>query len=146
MKLYEQLNNIFPYLLSIRKLENYLSIDVEFSTSWKLPKKYVDEKMLLEQKTEKPGIRCFSFAAEFEETNLSTLLENLNGIIKYNLEREEKERLFEQKVMELKTFFDKTNLNELKELQFKLNNDFKIELEDEQGENVEVATRRSKKG
>jgi hypothetical protein len=48
MTLYTELNEIFPYLVSIRKLETYISIDVEIPTSWRLPKKYVDEKMVLE--------------------------------------------------------------------------------------------------
>jgi hypothetical protein len=66
MNLYSELNDIFPYLLSIRKLETYVSVDVELPSTWKLPKKYVDEKMIVEQKSEKVDIRCFSFATSFE--------------------------------------------------------------------------------
>lgn len=146
MNLYDQLNDIFPYLVSIRKLENYISVDIVFPNTWKLPKKYVDEKMVLEQKTEKVGFRFFSFATEFSEQTIDDLLKNLNGVIKYNLDREEKEKLFEQKVQELKTFFDASNLDELRELQFKLKNDFKLELaDDEKGEDVKVAPRRATK-
>ena len=46
------------------------------------------------------------------------MLINLNGVIKYNKEREEKERLFESKVTELKQIFDKQNLENLKNLSF----------------------------
>lgn len=120
MNLYNELNDIFPYLLSIRKLEAYVSVDVEFPISWKLPKKYVDEKMIVEQKTDKPDIRCFSFAVSFEEENLMKLFFNLKNIIRYNLEREEKERLFEEKIKELKQFFDKSDLTSLKNLEFQI--------------------------
>lgn len=139
MNFYKQLENIFPHLLSIRKLENYVSIDVEFPTTWKLPKKYVDEKTVLEQKSQKPDFRCFSFATEFNETSLNHLLDNLLNIVKYNREREEKEKLFENKVQELKSFFDRQNLNDLKALEFIIKNDYKLEFEeDEQGEDTEL--------
>ena len=122
MNLYEQLNEIFPHLISIRKLETYVSIDVELPTTWKLPKKYVDEKMVVEQKSAKPEFRCFSFATSFDEETLD----------KYNKEREEKERLFEEKVKELKSFFDKSNLTDLKSLEFQVSNDYKlVELEED---------------
>lgn len=134
MNLYEQLSDIFPHLISIRKLENYVSIDVEFPITWKLPKKYVDEKMVVEQKSEKPNFRNFSFATGFEQQTLEVLFHNLKNIIKYNREREEKERLFEEKVKELKTFFDLKNLNDLKDLEFNIKNNYKLEFEDDERE------------
>jgi len=141
MNLYEQLNKIFPYLLSIRKLEGYVSVDIEFPTTWKLPKKFVDEKMVVEQKSTKPDFRCLSFATQFNEETLDKLFSNINNIINYNLEREEKESLFEKKVMELKTFFDKANLSDLKSLEFQIKNEFKLTLDDEgQGENIEFVS------
>lgn len=131
MNLHQQLESIFPYMISIRKLDTYLSFDIEFPTTWKLPKKYVDEKMILEQENQKEGFRCFSFATSFEDSTINLLFENLKNIIKYNLEREEKEKLFETKVKELKNVFDKSNLDDLKELEFNLRKEFKVELDDE---------------
>jgi len=122
MTLYNELNEIFPYLVSIRKLETYVSIDVEIPRTWKLPKKYVDDKMVLEQKTEKTETRLFSFATSFEENNLEKLFNNLTSIIKYNHELEEKERLFQEKIKELKQFFDKSDLVSLKNLEFQVKN------------------------
>ena len=139
MNLYEQLNKIFPYLLSIRKLEGYVSVDIEFPSTWKLPKKHIDEKMVVEQKNTKPNFRCLSFATQFNEETLDKLFDNLNSIINYNLEREEKEKLFETKVMELKNFFDKAKLTDLKSLEFQIKNEFKVTLDDEEHrENIEL--------
>lgn len=143
MNLYEQLNEIFPYLISIRKLETYVSIDVELPTTWKLPKKYVDEKMVVEQKSAKPEFRCFSFATSFDEETLDKLLNNLKNIIKYNKEREEKEKLFEDKVKELKSFFDKSNLTDLKSLEFQVNNVLNLELEEDEQEDEDRISRES---
>jgi len=142
MNLYEQISDIFPHLVSIRKLEDYITIDVEFPTTWKLPKKYVDEKMVVEQKSDKPNTRFFSFATIFQKEPIDVLFYNLKNIIRYNKEREEKERLFEDKVKELKTFFDKSNLDDLKALEFQIKQGLKIELEDEpeDGENIELVS------
>ncbi len=142
MNLYEQISDIFPHLVSIRKLEDYITIDVEFPTTWKLPKKYVDEKMVVEQKSDKPNTRFFSFATIFQKEPIDVLFYNLKNIIRYNKDREEKEKLFEDKVKELKSFFDKSNLDDLKALEFQIKQGLKIELEDEpeDGENIELVS------
>jgi hypothetical protein len=59
---------------------------------------------------------------------------NIKNIIKYNLEREEKDRLFETKVEELKKLFEKQNLDKLKGLYFDISEPTtkKIELEDDE--------------
>ena len=51
------------------------------------------------------------------------------NIIAYNKEREEKERLFQIKVDELKKMFEKENLNNLQALKFEITEE-KIELDD----------------
>lgn len=131
MNLYKELINIFPYLVSIRKLENYVSIDIEFPKSWKYPKKYVDEKTIIEQKSQKDDFRFFSFATAFDETSLNVLFTNINGIVKYNKEREEKEFLLEEKMKLLRSFFEQNKLDDLKSLEFNINTGFNIKLEDD---------------
>ena len=49
---------------------------------------------------------------------------------KYNKEREEKDKLFQTKVNELKSIFEKQNLDNLQALKFEISDDQKIELED----------------
>lgn len=132
MNFYEQLELIFPYLFSIRKLETYLCIDVEIPTTWKLPKKYVDEKKVMEQPTNKENVRLISFVSEFESDDINKMFDNIKGIITWNKEREEKENLFNSKVQELKTFFEKQNLNSLKSLEFQIKKPIEIQFEDEQ--------------
>lgn len=134
MNFYEQLNIIFPYLFSIRKLENYLCIDVEFPNTWKLPKKYVDEKQIMEQNSGKENIRLISFVSEFESDAINKLFENIKSIINWNKEREEKEMLFNSKVSELKSFFEKQNLNSLKNLEFQIKKPIEIEIAIEEDE------------
>ena len=131
MNLYKELINIFPYLVSIRKLENYVSIDIEFPKSWKYPKKYVDEKTIIEQKAQKEDVRFFSFATAFDETSLNVLFTNINGIVKYNKEREEKEFLLDEKMKQLRSFFGQNKLDDLKSLEFNIKSGFNLKLEDD---------------
>jgi hypothetical protein len=63
------------------------------------------------------------------------------NIIKFNLEREEKNKLFESKINELKSMFEKQSLEELKNLKFEVNTKTKkvILEENEQGKITKVA-------
>jgi hypothetical protein len=109
MSLYKEFSSLFPYLQSVRKLKNYLSFDVSFPESWKLPKKYVEEDKILQQESPIQGEKLFSFVSEFNEQEVEKIVGNVKSIINYNLEREEKERLFQSKVDELKNVFDVAN-------------------------------------
>ena len=131
MSLYKEFSSLLPYLQSVRKLESYLSFDVSFPTTWKLPKKFVDEEKVMEQTSKMEGHRFFSFVAEISEESVELLSNNLKSIIKYNHDREEKERLFQNKVEELKNIFERQDLTSLKNLNFELKTG-KIELEDEE--------------
>lgn len=129
MSLFKEFSVLFPYLQSVRKLQNYFSFDVSFPNTWKLPKKYVDEKKVMEQDSKTANHRFFSFVSEIMEEDIEKTSQNIQNIIKYNLEREEKEKLFEEKVNELKTIFEKQTLKSLKSLKFEIKSN-KIELED----------------
>ena len=106
---------------------------MSFPTTWKLPKKYIDENRVVEQESKITTHRFFSFVSEINEEDVDRITSNIKSIVKYNLEREEKEELFENKVNELKGIFEKQNLRNLKNLKFNLNAN-KIELEDDEEE------------
>jgi hypothetical protein len=129
MSLYKEFSTLFPYLQSVRKIKNYLSFDVSYPNTWKLPKKYVDESKVMEQTTTIANERLFSFVSEITEDDVEKVSGNIQNIIKYNLEREEKEKLFDSKVNELKMIFEKQNLSNLKSLHFDIKQN-KLELVD----------------
>jgi hypothetical protein len=133
MSLFKEFSTLFPYLQSVRKLQNFLSFDVMFSTSWKLPKKYVDEEKVMEQESKTPNMRLFSFVSEIDEQSIEKVSTNIQNIINYNLEREEKDVLFQTTVTELKNIFEKQSLKNLKMLKFEFKQT-KIELEDSEYE------------
>jgi hypothetical protein len=133
MSLYKEFSTLFPYLQSVRKIENYLSFDISFPTTWKLPKKYVEEDKIMEQQSKSSGERLFSYVSEITETEIEKVYQNLCSIIKYNKEREEKDKLFDLKVEELKKLFEKQNLEKLKGLDFYINEPKqKVQLEDDE--------------
>lgn len=133
MSLYKEFSILFPYLQSVRKIKTYLTFDVSFPNTWKLPKKFVNEEKVMEQTTTIPNERLFSFVSEITEEDVEKASGNIQNIIKYNLEREEKEKLFDSKVNELKMIFEKQNLSNLKSLQFDIKKS-KIELVDNEEE------------
>jgi hypothetical protein len=130
MGLFSEFSILFPYLKSVRKLKTYLTFDIEFPETWKLPKKFVDEKRIVENDRDSVGFRLFSFIADFNEESVESTTNSIKNVIAYNKEREEKEKLFHSKVDELKNLFEKQNLNNLQALKFELKG--KIELDDDE--------------
>jgi len=118
--MYNELKDIFNYLVSVRKLKTYLSIDIEFPSTWKIPKRFVHEDKLVENQRVSDTKRFFSFVSEFDEENLNSTVDNIKKIISYNQEIELKERLLKQKIDELKKIFENKKLENLQTLKFEI--------------------------
>lgn len=116
--MYSELKDIFQYLISVRKLKQYLTIDIEFPDQWKIPKKFVQEDKIVENEKVTDGYRFFSFVSEFDEKQLNITVKNIKNIIAYNKEIEMKEKLLKQKIDELKKVFESENLDKLQSLKF----------------------------
>jgi hypothetical protein len=133
MTFYKEVEKIFPYLKSIRKLKTYLSFDVELPNAWKIPKKFIIEGKVVEQEKSNPGTKLISFVSDFNEDEITLTTNNIRSIINYNKELEEKEVLFVNKVEELKRIFEKQNLDKLQNLTFDIK-EYKLaqEIDDEE--------------
>lgn len=126
MTFYKNIEPIYPYMISVRKLKSYISFDMSFPKTWKFPKKYMPENQVVEIETPNVGERGVSFIVEYVEKDINSIIQMINGVINYNREREEKERLLEDKMSELRSIFEKQNLNSLKKLKFEIS-DFKLD-------------------
>jgi hypothetical protein len=146
MTLYKNLEKIFPYLSSVRKLENFISIDILFTRKWSIPKKFIDEKSVLETEQEDTNTRLLSFVTNFDNESIQVLIKNIEGIIDFNLEKEEKEKLFRDKVMELKTIFEGQSLDKLKSLVFDLESTKIVKTNAKQGRSVKVVSNGEEEG
>ena len=71
MSLFTEFSTLFPYLQSVRKLKNYLSFDVHFPITWKIPKKFVNEQKVVEQDSKLDGHRLISFVSEISESSVA---------------------------------------------------------------------------
>lgn len=145
MSLFKEFNELFPYIVSVRKLKTYLCFDVEFPDTWKIPKKFINEERVVEQNKKNENMRFYSFVADFNETSVNDISNSIIQIIKYNKEREEKERLLESKVSELKKIFESQNLNNLQNLKFEIQSKIKLEDDEEEvtntnGKSTDLAT------
>jgi len=113
----EFINKTSKYLKSVRILKNYVSLDMIFPSTWVMLKKMPDGIEIVQTETQDSGM-VSSFVCENKEDLLNKVEEVFNNIVKTNIEREEKERLFKTKVQELKSIFETKNLESLKGLKF----------------------------
>jgi hypothetical protein len=116
--MYNELKDIFQFLVSVRKLKHYLTIDIEFPNHWKIPKRFVQEDKIVENDKVNDGFRFFSFVSEFDEKQLNNTVDNIKNIVAYNKEIEMKEKLLKQKIDELKKIFESEKLDNLQSLKF----------------------------
>jgi hypothetical protein len=121
--MYNELKDIFEYLISVRRLKTYISIDINLPSKWKIPKKFVDEDKIIENDAIDTENRFFSLISEFNEESLNVTVNNIKSIITYNKEIENKEKLLKQKIDELKRIFEQENLENLNSLKFEINED-----------------------
>jgi hypothetical protein len=119
MNFQEVLQFLFPYLHGIRKLNQYLSVELIFPKTWEFPQSII-EKAQVEQneKYSGEGYHLIFVAEVSHDTKVDEMLDVIADLITHNLEKEEKERLLQSKVIELKEIFKNASLEDLKTLKF----------------------------
>ena len=130
MTFFKEIELIYPYLKSIRKLKEYLSFDVEFPVKWKIPKKFTIEGKFVTQEKQIEGTNLVSFIAELNESEVNKTVGNIKSIVEFNKEIEQKEKLFSNKVEELKKIFEAQDIGKLQTLKFEIN-EFNLDIKDE---------------
>lgn len=129
MNFYENIEPFIDYLHSIRKLENYLSIDLKFPTKWVMPKNVMESSQIVPFESDLENTKGLSFVCESSETEIDKTTKKIESIIKLNKEREIKERLFKDTVDKLKSTFEKTELKKLKKLYFDFEDEIDTQIE-----------------
>ena len=123
MSFYKEIEDLVDYIHSVRKLKKYFSFDIDFPPAWTILKTHIDEEKVVINKTDKDS-KSISFVSEITDEGITDTISRIRKIVEYNKEKEEKQRLFNEKVNELKGLFEKQDLKELKHL--------KIDIEDVQ--------------
>lgn len=114
----KKLDSLQPYVLSIRYLQGLAVVDAVFKEGWTVPK---SEIISIEKGNEEQ--EYYMFYSQKEDIGIDELLDYVEHIINLNVERELKYELLKETVKELKNLFNKTPLDKLKTLKFKLNDD-----------------------
>jgi len=121
MSYFEFIKSTDRYLKSVRVIKDYISFDMTFSKYWSITKKQTkDVEVIRNENSQEPDKLIVSFVTNFDEESINRVEQVINNIIETNLEREEKEKLFKDKVQELKNIFEKQKLDNLKGLKFDL--------------------------
>lgn len=131
--MYELIKNLRPYFFSLREIGENVSLDIKFPIKWKFDYEHPTLEIVLQEKNEKVNLVSFVMPATSE--GYDTVNTVALSIIKFNLEQEEKEQLFQDKINELKDLFAKSSLDKLKEINF-LDNETKSQLPLESGDGV----------
>jgi len=118
---YNFINNTKKYLKSVRVIKDYISFDMTFPNTWSILKSQTKNVEVIKSKSEDEGKMVISFVSQFGEESINNLENSIQSIIKYNIEKEEKEMLFKNKVEELKRIFESQKLDNLKGLKFDIN-------------------------
>lgn len=120
------------YLKSLRYLKNYASFDIYLNSNWVIPKKYVEGiEVIAQDSSDRPNTKVYSFVVENTTELVNKLETALDNVIKHNREREEKEKLFKEKIQELKSMFETKDVDSLKALYFQIDTETTLSLDDE---------------
>jgi hypothetical protein len=113
MSFYKEIEDLVNYIHSIRKLKTYFSFDIDFPPNWVILKTYIDEEKTVINKNSGES-KSVSFVSDITDQSVTNTINTIRKIVEYNKEKEEKQRLFNEKVNELKGLFEKQDLRELK--------------------------------
>jgi hypothetical protein len=121
MNYFNFIKNSIKYLKSVRVIKDYISFDMIFPNTWTILKEHTKDIEIIKNNSQEDDKVVISFVTPFNENSINNVETSVNSIIKFNVEKEEKERLFKSKVQELRSIFEKQKLDNLKSLKFDIN-------------------------
>ena len=140
MGIFNEIEKYGEYFHSIRLHDSILLLDLKLPTDWQIKNILTSfgstTQIKINDTTNTHTL--ISFYCPFIRKETETLVNDVDKIIKWNKDREEKTHLLDLKILELKKVFDTNNLDSLRNINF----DFKEELKDinlENGEKLKMA-------
>lgn len=120
--MYKHIKPLQPYFFSLREIKNNVSLDLKLPITWKYEKiaqVYKTLEVKVQDKNDKSIL--VSFVAVANEDGFDTAFQCANEVVIKNQEEEQKRKLFDEKVRELREVFERTGLDELHSLKFENN-------------------------
>lgn len=118
------------YFRSVRRIKDYISFDLYFPDSWVIENRENIEIV----KTDSDSGKVTSLVIEYNNENLNIIEKYIENIIKTNLELEEKKKLFNDKVHELRGLFENSDIENLRSMKFNIDPVIELSSKLENGE------------
>lgn len=119
--MYENIIQLRPYFYSLREINNNVSLDIKIPVGWDyleiIKEFYPNLEVKVQDKNEKVILLSIISVINSKD-GYDTIFTCAYNVIKYNKEREEKEKLFEEKIKELHEIFKRESLEKLKNINF----------------------------
>lgn len=115
--MFDTIKFIRPFFFSLREIDNNVSLDIKLPLSWKyeeIVKPYRSIKSKIQDKNDKFSL--LSLISTATQEGYDVVFSCAKEIVDVNREEEEKEKLFQQKVKELKELFKTGSLEKLKDI------------------------------
>lgn len=115
--MYENIKLLRPYFHSVREIEANVSLDLKLPLTWKyenITEQYNTINIRMQDKNDKTTL--LSLISPSTQEGYDNVLVCAREIIKSNLEEEEKQLLFLEKINELKLLFQNQSLDNLKKI------------------------------
>ena len=132
MNIYNLIEKYKNYFHSIRLHDSIVLLDLKLSTKWEV-KKVLDtlnSTTQLKVNDQSEEYVLVSFYSPFGEKDINVLTRDVDTIIKWNKDREEKVNLLNIKILELRKMFETNKLDSLRNINFDFQqpqNDIKID-------------------
>jgi len=118
------------YFKSVRRIKDYISFDLFLPDTWIVE----DEKNIEIVKTDSESGKVTSLVVKYNDENLIKIENYIDKTIKNNLELEEKKKLFNDKVHELRGLFEKSDIENLRSMKFNIDPVIELSSKLENGE------------
>lgn len=118
--MFDTIKKLRPHFFSLREIDKTVSLDIKLPLIWGFDstiEKFPSVKIKIQDKNDKFSL--VSLVSHATSDGYDAVFNCGLDIIEVNKEMEEKKRLFEEKVSELRVMFEKESLNKLKEIKFK---------------------------
>ena len=115
----ELIRALRPYFISIKEIEGQAGLYILIPKSWKYDM-YQSSNLQVKKQDGNEEHTLISIISKIKvgEETYENMFDVANKIVKYNFEQEEKERLFKEKMDELKEIFMNADLDKLKHIKF----------------------------
>jgi hypothetical protein len=145
MDMYDVIKKYENYFHSVRLHDSIVLLDLKLPAKWEVKNLLTNFNTTTQLKVndQTDAHVLISFYSPYSPNEIKTLINDVDRIVKWNNDREEKNNLLNVKILELKKVFESNNVDSLRNINF----DFKEEINvDLNGEELKLAEEGNREG